>query len=107
MPRALRRVASVVQAHWVTRILARTTTGLARLEIFDRAMTVAAQAFTSTFPVLILIGALVGRRLRTLLEATVELPTASRQLLGEAFGAGGAGAFGVVGSSRRPDPGGR
>ncbi len=98
MPRALRRVASAVQAHPVARIVVRTATGLTRLEIFDRAMTIAAQAFTSIFPVLILIGALVGRRLRTLLEATVDLSAASRQLLGEAFGGGGVGAFGVVGS---------
>jgi membrane protein len=42
----------------VVRLVTRTATGLVQLQIFDRAMTLAAQAFTSIFPVLILSGAL-------------------------------------------------
>jgi hypothetical protein len=44
----------------VGRLLARTTVALVRVQIFDRAMTLAAQIFTSVFPLLILVGTLAG-----------------------------------------------
>jgi hypothetical protein len=37
-------------------LFARTTVALVRVQIFDRAVTLAAQIFTSVFPLLILVG---------------------------------------------------
>jgi membrane protein len=82
----------------VVRLVTRTATGLVQLQIFDRAMTLAAQAFTSIFPVLILSGALLGSATSIRLADVVNLPPASRSLVEDAMSNAGPSAFGVVGS---------
>jgi membrane protein len=87
---------------WLTRrgpvrLLARTTAGLMRVQIFDRAMTLAAQAFTSIFPVLILLGSVLGTGPGHQLADAAGLPETSRLALDAAFGHGGFSTFGVVG----------
>ena len=96
--RTLHRTASAAMARWPGRITVATTSGLVRVQIFDRSMTIAAQAFTSIFPTLILLGALLGRRLSTQVADLADLPDASQQVLDEALRGAGAGAFGVAGA---------
>jgi membrane protein len=83
---------------WVGRLLTRTAAGLIRIQIFDRSMTLAAQAFTSVFPVLILLGAVLGGGQGDLLADIAHLPPPTRYVLDDALGHPGIGAFGVVGS---------
>ena len=69
------------------------------MQIFDRAMTVAAQAFTSIFPILIMVAALLGSGPSEQFAEAAELPPASRNLIEDALRSGrGIGTFGVVGS---------
>ena len=87
---------------WVTRrvpvrLVAETMAGVMRVQIFDRAMTLAAQAFTSIFPVLILLGSLLGNGQSHELADAAALPEASRQVLDDALGHMGFSAFGVMG----------
>jgi membrane protein len=87
---------------WLTRrgpvrLVARTMAGLMRVQIFDRAMTLAAQAFTSIFPVLILLGSVLGTGTGDELADAAGVPETSRRVLDDAFGHGGFSTFGVVG----------
>jgi len=90
-------------ADWLARQRAgrlpmRFATALVRVQIFDRSMTLAAQAFTSVFPVLIMLAAFLGQGLSAQVAELAHLPEASRQVLDEALSHGGLSAFGVVGS---------
>ena len=98
VPHRLRRPLAWLAGQRVSRLLAHTAVGLVRVQIFDRAMTLAAQAFTSIFPVLILLGALVGPGDSTRLADLARLPENSRSVLADALGHSGLSAFGVVGS---------
>ncbi|MEV4701742.1 YhjD/YihY/BrkB family envelope integrity protein [Actinoplanes sp. NPDC049316] len=79
------------------RILVRTLAGLVRIQIFDRAMTLAAQAFTSLFPILIMAGAIFGPDLVARFASLAGLPPSSRHLITETLTDRGVNAFGVVG----------
>ncbi|GID30869.1 hypothetical protein Abr02nite_58520 [Paractinoplanes brasiliensis] len=61
-------------------------------------MTLAAQAFTSIFPLLIMLGALSGSRAREQLSSLLRLPANSTQLVHEALSGSRSGAFGLLGS---------
>jgi membrane protein len=50
LPRRLRPVAEWTMSHWPGRIFVRGVAAAARVELFDRSMTIAAQLFTSVFP---------------------------------------------------------
>ncbi|WP_246606002.1 YihY/virulence factor BrkB family protein [Paractinoplanes toevensis] len=70
---------------------------LLRVQIFDRSMTLAAQAFTSIFPLLIMLSALGGTEYRDRLSDLMTLPDASEQLLHQAVSGSRSNAFGLVG----------
>ena len=97
-PPRLRPPIAWLARSWVGRLLGRTTAGLVRVQIFDRSMTLAAQAFTSIFPVLILLAAVLGGGQSGRLADFAHLPPTSRYVIDDALGRGGIGAFGVVGS---------
>ena len=80
---------------WPGRIILQGAAGLARIEVFDRAMTIAAQFFSSVLPVLILIATL-GSNSDGFAEA-IDMPEQSRQVL-EGAVEGGGSAFGIVGA---------
>jgi membrane protein len=79
------------------RILAGTASGLVRVQIFDRAMTLAAQAFTSLFPIFIMVGALFGAEQVSQFASLARMPASSRHLIDETLTDRGFGAFGVAG----------
>jgi uncharacterized BrkB/YihY/UPF0761 family membrane protein len=83
--------------HWPGRITFRFATGLRHLLIFDRAMTVAAQMFTSVFPIIIMAASLFGGRSASQAIGGSGLPPEAESVLDEVVSAGGSGAFGVVG----------
>jgi membrane protein len=96
--RGLRRTAIGATGGAPGRIVLATLAGLARVQIFDRSMTVAAQAFTSVFPILILLATLLGRGASTRIADAADLPAASQRLLDDTLRGSGIGAFGVVGA---------
>ncbi|GGN21415.1 hypothetical protein GCM10010109_35520 [Actinoplanes campanulatus] len=98
VPDRLRPRAALLLGHQTALVLLRTAGELVRVQIFDRSMTLAAQAFTSIFPVLIMIGALSGGRARDHLDSLVRLPASSTRLLDEALAGSRSNAFGVFGS---------
>src|SRR4051794_11455828 len=82
----------------VGRILTRTAAGLVRMQIFDRAMTLAAQAFTSIFPLILMLSVAVGRSRGAWLATVANLPPTTRSILDEALDQVGISAFGVLGA---------
>ncbi|PRY30851.1 membrane protein [Pseudosporangium ferrugineum] len=79
------------------RILLRTASEMIRVQIFDRAMTLAAQAFTSLFPLLIMVGVVLGAKQVERFASLARLPASSQHLLDETLTDRGLSAFGVAG----------
>lgn len=92
-----------VQQTALGRLLTRTLTGLVRIEPFDRAMTLAAQAFTSVLPVIILIAVLRPRRpddLGSMIAEQFNLPPSTQETLLESLpeAAEASASFGLFGA---------
>lgn len=98
LPPRLRRVAGWVLGHWLGRVLTRSLAGCLRIDIFDRAMTIAAQTFTSVLPILILIATWAGAGAAEKSADAVDLPDEAASLLDEAVRGADTTAFGVVGT---------
>jgi membrane protein len=86
----------------VLRIVTRTADGLQHVEPFDRGMTLAAQAFTSIFPLVIAIAALLpdsSGDLPDRISDALGIPDSSRAALEQALPAhpDTRGAFGIIG----------
>ena len=87
----------------VLRVITRTASGLQDAEPFDRGMTLAAQAFTSIFPLIIAIAALIPGQLRDPVRprrrSVGESRTDSRAVVEQALPAHSdtRGAFGILG----------
>jgi membrane protein len=96
LPGWLRPRAGLVLASWFGRILRRCLAGLLQVQIFDRAMTLAAQAFTSIFPLLIMFGTLLGAQHSAELADTLDLPDSARGLLTDALDERGFSSFGLL-----------
>src|SRR5690242_8386712 len=56
LPPRVRGVAERLMRRWAGRFVVRTAASVVRVELFDRSMAIAAQVFTSVFPLLILLG---------------------------------------------------
>jgi membrane protein len=96
LPGWLRPRAGLVLASWFGRIGLRCLTGLLQVQIFDRSMTLAAQAFTSIFPLLIMFGTLLGAQHSTELADAIDLPDSARRLLTDALDERGFSSFGLL-----------
>jgi membrane protein len=86
----------------VLRVITRTTAGLEQAEPFDRGMTLAAQAFTSIFPLIIAVAALLPDSNGTVsdrISDALGVPSGSRSVLEQALPAhpDTRGAFGIIG----------
>ncbi|WP_433829880.1 YihY/virulence factor BrkB family protein [Actinoplanes sp. CA-015351] len=98
IPRRLRPGAALILGNRAGTVLLHTASELFRVQIFDRAMTLAAQAFTSIFPLLIMMSAIVGNRARDELDEVLQVPDSSARLIDEALSGSRSNAFGVIGS---------
>jgi membrane protein len=98
VPRRLRPRAALILGHRAGKVVLTAAGELIRVQIFDRSMTLAAQAFTSVFPILIMFGAFLGSQARERLDELVRLPDSSARLLNEALSGSRSNAFGLVGA---------
>jgi membrane protein len=85
-------------SHWPGRIVIHGLEALLRTEILDRSMTIAAQFFSSVFPILILLAAWADSRDVHRLADAMGLPTETRSVLEDAIQGAGGASFGIVGA---------
>jgi len=83
--------------NWPGRVIFRTVSGLRRLQIFDRSMTIAAQLFTSVFPIIIMGASLLGHDSASQAIGGSGLPPEAESVLNDVVNAGGSSTFGIVG----------
>lgn len=84
--------------NWPGRVAFRLANGLRHLQVFDRAMTIGAQMFTSVFPVIIMSASLFGGRDVSQAIGGAGLPPEVENVLDEAVKpSGGSGTFGLIG----------
>jgi membrane protein len=98
LPPRLRRTVAQLLSQWPGRIALRTAASCIRIEIFDRSMTIAAQFFTSVFPILILMATWVGAAGSAEIAEAVDLPEESQSVLDQAVQNSGGATFGIVGT---------
>lgn len=98
LPPWLRRVVRWLLSRWPGRIAIRSAETCIRIELFDRSMTIAAQFFTSVFPILILIATWRGSADTDQIADVVSMPQESRSVLEQALDDSGSTTFGVVGT---------
>ncbi len=98
LPERIRRQIPWLMSNWPGRVGLRIVAGFQRIQIFDRAMTIAAQLFTSVFPIIIMGAALFGGKAAKDAADVIELPGDTSRVLDEVVtSSGGIGTFGIVG----------
>jgi membrane protein len=98
LPPWTRRPATRLVAGWPGRIALNSAESCVRIEIFDRSMTIAAQFFTSVFPILILFASWVGRLRTDTIADAVDMPEETRSMLDQAVQASASAGFGLAGA---------
>jgi len=98
LPPWARRIVEWLMARWAGRFVWRTAAECARIELFDRSMAIAAQLFTSVFPILIVLGNWLNLDARAVASA-LAIPDETRSVLEAAIGnEAHAATFGVAGT---------
>lgn len=97
LPTSLRGPVERVLSSWLGRTLVRAAIGCVRVEIFDRAMTIAAQFFTSVLPILILVMTWADTS-DTAASQIIQVPEKARSVVDEAVQGAGSAAFGIIGT---------
>jgi membrane protein len=85
-----------LMSRWPGRVVLGSAAGMARIEIFDRAMTIAAQFFTSVFPIIIMAASWLGREEFERVSQSLDVPPQTRAILSDALHGTNA-SFGLVG----------
>lgn len=98
MPPWLRRPMTRLLEGWLGRIALSSAESSVRIEIFDRSMTIAAQFFTSVFPILILFASWAGNVRTDSVADAIDMPEASQSVLDQAVQASASTGFGLVGA---------
>jgi len=98
LPPRLRSRVVWLLSRWPGRIAIRTAATCIRVELFDRSMTIAAQFFTSVFPVLILLATWFSGDDTDAFADAIDLPDESRAVLDAATVGASSTAFGVIGT---------
>ena len=98
LPSRIRPAEARVAGSWLGRTLLRFAARLRQSQVLDRAMGVAAEVFTSVFPILILSAVWLGSRVSDAIADSIGMPTQTRAVLQDALSSSGASAFGLVGS---------
>ncbi|WP_157574847.1 YhjD/YihY/BrkB family envelope integrity protein [Jiangella muralis] len=82
---------------WPGRIAITSAAGCVRIDVFDRAMTVAAQLFSSVLPILILFATWAGASASDATAEALQIPDESKDVLDDAAQGSSGAAFGVAG----------
>ncbi len=98
LPESVRRPLPWLMSNWPGRVVLRMIAGFQRIQIFDRSMTLAAQLFTSVFPIIIMGATIFGGRAAAGAAHGMELPGDTSDVLDEVVStSGGIGTFGLIG----------
>ena len=98
LPPRLRDVLERSLNQWPGRIGISVAATSVRIELFDRSMTIAAQFFTSVFPIVIVLASWLGTD-GTVIADNLSVPEKAEQILEEALGTGSESAtFGALGA---------
>jgi membrane protein len=98
LPAWLQRVLAWVLSRWLGRIVIHGVKRFLCLDMFDRSMTIAAQFFTSVFPILILFITWATSRDSDRLADALNLPEETRSVLEDAMQGAGSASFGIIGT---------
>jgi membrane protein len=98
LPPRLRDAVEWGASRWPGRIVLNSVANVARIELFDRAMTIAGQFFTSIFPILVLISVIVDRNDSHQIADALNMPGQTQNVLSDALGQPSAASFGLVGA---------
>ncbi len=94
----LHELAHSMREHWLGRIALGSVAGFGRLDLFDRAMALAAQLFSSVLPILIMLFVWVGQSSTERFADAVSMPPVAQDVLEQALDESGGSAFGIVGA---------
>ncbi|WP_244927963.1 YhjD/YihY/BrkB family envelope integrity protein [Nocardioides sp. W7] len=97
MSERLHRVQTWLRTRWLGRIVVNGLDSFLRLDMFDRSMTIAAQFFTSVFPILILLATWAASRDTHEIADAMGIPDETRSVLEDAIQGSGSASFGAVG----------
>ena len=97
LPPWLQRWLVWLLSRWPGRVVIRGVRAFVRLDMFDRSMTIAAQYFTSVFPILILFTTWASSRDTRYLTDALNLPEETRRVVEDATQGAGGTASGIVG----------
>jgi membrane protein len=97
LPTRVRESLPWMMSNWPGRVVLRLVAGFQRIQIFDRAMTLSAQLFTSVFPIIIMGAAIFGAGAAKDAGHAIELPGDTSDALDDVVASGGFGTFGVIG----------
>ena len=98
LPPRVRDAVGWLRARWLGRILVSSVATCMRVEIFDRATTIAAQFFTSVIPVLILTATWAGGGEGDSIADALGVPAKSRAVVEQAVEGADSAAFGIAGA---------
>ena len=98
LPPRLRRWVTRLFSRYPGRILLGTAATCVRIELFDRSMTIAAQFFTSVFPLLILVVSWGSGPVTDQIAKALNMPDATRSILDQVTQTSSAATFGIVGT---------
>ncbi len=98
LPPRVSRTVWKMMANWPGRVSLRVAAGLKRIQVFDRAMTIAAQLFTSVFPIIIMGASIFSASLTVDTLGGLNLPKETQDLVDDVVStSGGGSAFGFIG----------
>lgn len=99
VPERLKRFLFWALQHWPGRIVLRSAADFRRIQIFDRSMTIAAQLFTSVFPIIIMGAAFFGRDDTASMLGSLHVPSEAEDVINSAVTTNSSAAsFGIVGT---------
>ena len=98
LPSWLQRLSAWLLSRSPGRIVINGLESFVRLDMFDRSMTIAAQFFTSVFPILILFTTWAAKTDADRLGDAVSLPDETRSVLQDAVQGAGSASFGIIGT---------
>jgi membrane protein len=85
-------------SQWPGRVLTGSASGFVRIEIFDRSMTIAAQFFTSIFPILLMTATFLGPEDTQAVGDAMKLPDQTQSVLDQVVEGSPDASFGLAGA---------